>query len=462
MENIIENTGLIEKWKPILEAEGIPQIKDFYKKAVTAVLLENQENNKHLHEATPTNVTGGISKWDPVLIGLVRRALPSMIAFDIAGVQPMTMPTGLVFALRSRYGSQTGQEALYNESKTYFSGRGTHSDGMFADVKKASTTAGSTTVTVADTTDLKPEMLVYGEGVPAGAFVASISSATAFELNVPATATGTNVNLAFAASYGTGLDVATGEGDISSQMAVSIEKISVTALTRALKAEYSVELAQDMQAVHGLDAETELANILSNEILSEINREFLRTLYAQARLGATQNTTIPGVFDLTADADGRWLAERFKGLHFAIERDANGIATDTRRGKGNIVVVSADVASALAMANMLSFSTLEVDESSDWTQSTFVGMIGGRMKVYVDPYSTSNFYMVGYKGESPFDAGYFYCPYVPLQMYRAVDQNSFQPKIAFKTRYGKVANPFFNGGTRQNGYYRIAAVKNLI
>jgi hypothetical protein len=281
-------------------------------------------------------------------------------------------------------------------------------------------------------------------------------------LSAAATASGAGVNLAFAANSGTGLDTATGEGDIGAQMAVSIEKITVSALTRALKAEYSVELAQDMKAVHGLDAETELANVLSNEILSEINREFLRTLYAQAQLGATEDVVTPGVFDLQADADGRWSAERFKGLHFQIEREANRIATNTRRGKGNILVVSPDVASALAMANILSTSSLEVNVTSDWTTSTFVGTIGGRMKVYVDPYAQSNFFMVGYKGDSPFDAGYFYCPYVPLQMYRAVDQASFQPKIAFKTRYGKIANPFFQGGTRANGYYRIAAVKNIL
>ncbi len=462
MENFLQEDALVKKWAPVLEHADLAPISDPYRKAVTAVLLENQENNKHLHEATPTNVTGGVSKWDPVLIGLVRRAMPSMIAFDIAGVQPMSMPTGLVFALRSRYNNQSGPEALFNEALTNFSGQGTHSEGMFAGVKAAATTAGDATVTVADTSDLRVGMLVYGAGVPDGATVASITNGTTFELSANATATATAVNLAFAANTGGGVDVATGEGDISAQMAVSIEKISVTAVTRALKAEYSVELAQDMQAVHGLDAETELANVLSNEILAEINREFLRTLYAQAKLGAVEDTTMPGVFDLQADADGRWSAERFKGLHFQIERDANKIATDTRRGKGNILVVSADVASALAMANILSTSALEVNVTSDWTQSTFVGTIGGRMKVYVDPYAQANFFMVGYKGDSPFDAGYFYCPYVPLQMYRAVDQASFQPKLAFKTRYGKVANPFYNGGTRQNGYYRIAAVKNIM
>lgn len=462
MDKFFEEDALVKKWATVLEHADLPKIADPYRKAVTAALLENQETHKHLHEAAPTNVSGGVSKWDPVLIGLVRRAMPSMIAFDIAGVQPMTMPTGLVFAMRSRYTGQGGTEALFNESLTNFSGQGTHSEGMFAGVKTSTTTNASANVTVVDTSDLRVGMFVYGSGIPADTVIASITNGTVFVLSNAATASSSSANLAFAASSGGGVDTATGEGDISSQMAVSIEKISCTALTRALKAEYSVELAQDMQAVHGLDAETELANVLSNEILSEMNREFLRTLYAQAKLGAIEDTTLPGVFDLQADADGRWSAERFKGLHFAIERDANKIAIETRRGKGNILVVSADVASALAMANILSTSSLEVNINSDWTQSTFVGTIGGRMKVYVDPYAQANFFMVGYKGDSPFDAGYFYCPYVPLQMYRAVDQSSFQPKIAFKTRYGKVANPFFNGGTRQNGYYRIAAVKNIM
>jgi Major capsid protein Gp23 len=460
MENIIKENELVKKWEPILEHADLPKIQDTHRKEVTAILLENQENNKHLHEATPTNVTGGVSKWDPVLMGLVRRAMPSMIAFDIAGVQPMTLPTGLIFALRSKYTNQAGAEALFSEALSSFSGQGTQSAGMFAGVKVA-TTALSTNVTVVDTSDLAPGMLVYGNGIPADTVIASITSGTVFVLSAAATAAAAGVNLAFAASSGTGLATATGEGDIAAQMGVSIEKISVTAITRALKAEYSTELAQDMQAVHGLDAETELANILSSEIISELNREFLRTLYAQAKLGSTQNTVTPGQFDLTADADGRWSAERFKGLHFAIERDANAIATDTRRGKGNVLVCSADVASALSMANILSTVNMDMSVNSDWTNSTYVGNIG-QMKVYVDPYAAANFFMVGYKGANKMDAGYFYCPYVPLQMYRATDPASFQPKIAFKTRYSKVANPFYQGGTRTNGYYRISAVKNLI
>lgn len=462
MDKLLKEDALVKKWKPVLEHADMPVITDSYRKAVTAVLLENQENNKHLHEAAPTNTTGGISKWDSVLIGLVRRAMPSLIAFDIAGVQPMSMPTGLVFALRNRYTSQTGEEALFNESRTNFSGTGIHTDGIITTVKAASTTAGSKNVTVNSTSDLVPGMIVYGAGIADGTTIASITNGTEFELSANATSTNTNVNLSFIANTGTGMDTATGEGDITAQMSMTIEKVSVTAKTRALKAEYSVELAQDLQAVHGLDAETELANLLSNEILAEINREFLRTLYAQAKLGSVEDTTVPGVFDLQADADGRWSAERFKGLQFAIERDANKIAVETRRGKGNVLVVSPDVASALAMANVMSYGGLETNLTSDWTQSTFIGSIGGRIKVFVDPYAQGNFYMIGYKGDSPFDAGYFYCPYVPLQMYRAVDQASFQPKIAWKTRYGQVANPFVNGGVRQNSYYRIAAVKNIM
>lgn len=465
MEQLIEQ-NLINKWQPILEHSSLPEITDLYKKSVTAALLENQQNNKHLNEAAPTNGTDGISKWDPVLIGLVRRAVPQMVAFDIAGVQPMSMPTGLIFALRARYNGQTGDEALFYEADTAFGGTGTHV-GNYPFIQVAEATTGSDN---ADTTlVLKDEVPGLVKGVPvlgkdkngkvlAGVFVESVTGTTV-TLDKPAEiAIGSTIS--FGAGTGTSMDTKTGEGDISKQMGVTIEKISAEAGTRALKAEYSIELAQDMSAVHGLDAESELANILATEILSEINREFLRTLYNQAKIGAL-GSTIPGVFDLDKDADGRWNAEKFKGLHFAIERDANAVAVETRRGKGNILVVSPDVASALAMANVLSYSVLDTDMNSDWTQSTFVGTIGGRMKVFVDPYATANFYMVGYKGASPFDAGYFYCPYIPLQLYKAVDQASFQPKIAFKTRYAMVANPLFNNGMRQNGYYRIAGVTGV-
>ena len=400
MESFIENVQLTEKWAPILEHRSLAPITDRYRKNVTATLLENQQHNMNaINEAgEPTNVTGGISKWDPVLIGLVRRAVPQMIAFDIAGVQPMNMPTGLVFALRARYTNQSGDEALFNEANTAFSGTGTHVDEIFGAADQAAT------------------------------------------------------------SSGTHMDTATGEGNIQNEMAVTIEKIVATAGTRALKAEYSVELAQDMASVHGLDAETELANILSTEILGEINREFLRKLYAQAKLGGTAGT---GKFDMDVDSDGRWAAEKFKGLHFMIEQDANGIGIDTRRGKGNVMVVSPNVASALAMADVMSYGNMGAQMTTDWTQNTFVGTIGGRLNVYVDPYISGDFYMIGYKGASPFDAGYFYCPYVPLQMYRATDNQSFQPKIAFKTRYALVANPLFKDGDRKNGYYRISAVSNI-
>lgn len=463
MEQMIEQ-NLINKWQPILEHSSLPEITDIYKKSVTAALLENQQNNKHLNEAAPANSTDGISKWDPVLIGLVRRAVPQMVAFDIAGVQPMSMPTGLIFALRARYNSQTENEALFYEADTAFGGAGTHV-GNYPFIQVAQT--GATGSENDDKTIvLKNAVPGLVKGVPVlgkdkngkvldGVFVESVND-TNVTLNKNA-AIANNATISFGAGTGTSMNTKTGEGDISKQMGVTIEKISATAGTRALKAEYSVELAQDMSAVHGLDAESELANILATEILSEINREFLRTLYNQAKIGSL-GSTIPGVFDLDKDADGRWNAEKFKGLHFGIEQDANAIAVETRRGKGNILVVSPDVASALAMANVLSYSVLDTDMQSDWTQSTYVGTIGGRMKVFVDPYATSNFYMVGYKGSSPFDAGYFYCPYVPLQLYKAVDQASFQPKIAFKTRYAMVANPLFAEGMRQNGYYRIASV----
>lgn len=406
MESYIQENSLVEKWDPVLEHSSIAPINDQYRKKVTAIMLENQqaELQKHaLNEAgEPANVTGGVSKWDPVLIGLVRRAIPQMIAFDIAGVQPMTMPTGLVFALRARYTSQTGDEALFNEADTAFGGTGTHSADIFGAADQA------------------------------------------------------------AVDPGTAMATSAGEGNIANQMAMSIEKITAEAKTRQLKAEYSVELAQDMASVHGLDAETELANILATEIMSEINREFLRTLYGQAVLGGTVTTgAATGKFDIDNDSDGRWSAEKFKGLHYVIEQDANAIGVATRRGKGNVLVVSPNVASALAMANVLSYSVLDTNLNPEWTQSTYVGNIGQRMKVFVDPYISTDFYMVGYKGTSPYDAGYFYCPYIPLQMYRAVDQLSFQPKIAFKTRYALVANPLFNEGKRKNGYYRISQVTSL-
>ena len=426
---------LVKQWSPILEHESAPKIRDNYRKEVTAVLLENQEREmakqrEALFEAAPANAvgsygdTGGFAKFDPVMISLVRRAMPQMIAYDVCGVQPMTQPTGLIFAMKSRYSTQGGDEALFNEADTDFAGTGTHSG--------AYDFGGSeTTGTGLATTD--GERLGQG-GVGDGSFGA---------------------------------------------MAFSIEKTSVTAKTRALKAEYSIELAQDMKSVHGLDAEGELSNILSTEILAEINREVIRTIYKTAKPGAQVGVTTAGTFDLDTDSNGRWSVEKFKGLMFQIEREANAIGQQTRRGRGNVIITSADVASALAMAGVLDYSSGlsgKNDLTVDDTSTTFAGILNGKYKVYVDPYtsnvSATQFFVVGYKGASAFDAGLFYCPYVPLQMVRAVDPNSFQPKIGFKTRYGLVANPFVNlddGTSGQdnltadvNYYYRRVKVSNLM
>jgi hypothetical protein len=426
---------LVKKWAPVLDHEGAAPIKEQYRREVTAVLLENQEREMRrgheamgeLNEAAPANAvgsygdTGGFAKFDPVLISLVRRAMPQLIAYDVAGVQPMTQPTGLIFAMKSRYSTQGGTEALFNEADTDFSGTGTH--------------AGST-------------------------------------WNPSSNTTGTGLSTAAAERLGQG---GTGDGSFGA-MAFSIEKRSVTAKTRALKAEYSIELAQDMKSVHGLDAEGELSNILSTEILSEINREVIRTIYTTAKAGAAVGTTTAGTFDLDTDSNGRWSVEKFKGLLFQIEREANAIAQQTRRGRGNFIICSSDVASALAMAGVLDYApalntSLNVDEAS----TTFAGVLNGKYKVYVDPYTanqgTSQFFVMGYKGTSAFDAGLFYCPYVPLQMVRAVDPNSFQPKIGFKTRYGLVANPFVQLDNSDsdgaltadvNYYYRKVAVTNLM
>jgi hypothetical protein len=426
---------LIEKWAPVLNHEGAPKIADQYRKEVTAVLLENQEREmakqrEALFETAPTNSvgaygdTGGFAKFDPVLISLVRRSMPQLIAYDIAGVQPMTQPTGLIFAMKSRYGSQGGAEALFNEADTDFSGTGTHS--------------------------------------------ASLNGST-----LESQTNGTGLATADAERLGQG---GSGDGTFG-QMAFSIEKTSVTAKTRALKAEYSIELAQDMKSVHGLDAEGELSNILSAEILTEINREVVRTVYRTAKVGAQVGTATAGVFDLDVDSNGRWSVEKFKGLLFQIEREANAVGQLTRRGRGNFLITSADVASALAMAGVLDYApALNTSLNVDDTSTTFAGVLNGKYKVYVDPYaaniSNDQFFVVGYKGTSAFDAGLFYCPYVPLQMVRAVDPNSFQPKIGFKTRYGLVANPFINlddgtSGqdnltTNANYYYRKVRVTNLM
>jgi hypothetical protein len=437
---------LQQKWAPVLEHEDLVAIKDPYKKAVTALVLENQhqamtKDRQALMETTdggPTNVTGGgISNFDPILISLVRRSLPNLIAYDVAGVQPMTGPTGLIFAMRARYAGQGGSEAFYNEANTMFSGVGSSANPY-----------GFTGTTATDTS-VNTQVNASG------------SSNTTTGIAMPTSVAeflGSDANAAF------------------QQMAFSIEKVTVTAQSRALKAEYSLELAQDLKAIHGLDAETELSNILATEILAEINREVIRTIYNTAKIGAQYGTTTAGYFDLDTDSNGRWSVERFKGLIFQIERDANVIAKQTRRGKGNVLIVSSDVASAMAMAGVLSYTpALQADLQVDDTGNTFAGMLHGRIKVYIDPYyggytSNQELVTVGYKGSSPYDAGLFYCPYVPLQMVRAVDQFTFQPKIGFKTRYGMVANPFAEGLTQGNGrldsqsnlYYRLFAVKNLM
>ena len=436
-----------KKWQPVLEHADLPKIGDSYKRAVTATILENQEramkeDNAFLSEAAPTNSTGAsISNWDPILISLVRRAMPNLIAYDIAGVQPMTGPTGLIFAMRSRYDSQSGTEALFDEADTDFSGRN----------KAGSAVDGYSTAAHSGT---NPEVL---NDSPAGTYT-----------------TGTAMTTAAAEALGDA------SGNSFAEMAFSIEKSTVTAKSRALKAEYTMELAQDLKAIHGLDAETELANILSAEILAEINREVVRTIYTNAEKGSPAgHVTTAGVFDLDTDSNGRWSVERFKGLMFNLERDANRIAQRTRRGKGNIIITSADVASALQMAGVLDYTpALNNNLTVDDTGNTFAGVLNGRFKVYIDPYSansaSAHYYVVGYKGTSPYDAGMFYCPYVPLQMVRAVGQDTFQPKIGFKTRYGLQANPFAEAGTgdaavingagsaNSNRYYQRTQVANLM
>ena len=436
-----------KKWQPVLEHADLPKIGDSYKRAVTATILENQEramkeDSAFLSEAAPTNSTGAsISNWDPILISLVRRAMPNLIAYDIAGVQPMTGPTGLIFAMRSRYDAQNGTEALFDEADTDFSGRN----------KAGSAVDGFSTAAHSGT---NPEVL---NDSPAGTYT-----------------TGTAMTTAAAEALGDA------SGNSFAEMAFSIEKSTVTAKSRALKAEYTMELAQDLKAIHGLDAETELANILSAEILAEINREVVRTIYTNAEKGSPAgHVTTAGIFDLDTDSNGRWSVERFKGLMFNLERDANRIAQRTRRGKGNIIITSADVASALQMAGVLDYTpALNNNLTVDDTGNTFAGVLNGRFKVYIDPYSansaSAHYYVVGYKGTSPYDAGMFYCPYVPLQMVRAVGQDTFQPKIGFKTRYGLQANPFAEAGTgdaavingagsaNANRYYQRTQVANLM
>ena len=446
------NEQLVAKWKPVLEHTDLPNIGDTHKRNVTAVLLENTEraireqngtSQSLLETATNSVGTGGYggianvsgaAGYDPILISLIRRAMPNLIAYDICGVQPMTGPTGLIFAMRSQYANSTakGTEAFYDEANTGF----------------ASAPTGANTIGNAHTGT--SGAFAVASGADAYNFAGGMNTATAEALGVAA--------------------------DSFPEMAFSIDKVSVTAKSRALKAEYTMELAQDLKAVHGLDAETELANILQSEILAEINREVVRTINLSARTGAASGTTTAGIFDLDTDSNGRWSVEKFKGLMFHLEREANQIAKDTRRGKGNIVICSSDVASALQMAGVLDYTpalnsnNLQVDD----TGNTFAGVLNGRFRVYIDPYTTGNYMTVGYKGSNAFDAGIFYCPYVPLQMVRAIGQDTFQPKIGFKTRYGMVANPFarsvvgtpnVSDGTiisASNGYYRRVIVNNIM
>lgn len=448
---------LIEKWSPVLESDGAPALNDKYKKSVTATILENTERalseergqQMFMTEAAPTNSTSGgtgaINNWDPILISLVRRAMPNLIAYDIAGVQPMNGPTGLIFAMKSKYKDNASRtaatEALFNEAKTDFSS--SSFSGVTGTAKNGVHGGDSSSLPGTDT-------------VPTG---------------------GDDVADAF--GFGGGMTTAEGEalgdGDTNAfaEMSFTIEKATVTARTRALKAEYTMELAQDLRAVHGLDAEAELANILSAEILAEINRELVRTINSRAKLGAQQtDLTTPGVFDLDTDADGRWSVEKYKGMLVQLQREANVIARETRRGKGNFILCSSDVAAALSASGLLDYApalaanaNLQIDD----TGNTFAGTLVGGMKVYLDPYASVNYLTVGYRGASPYDAGIFYCPYVPLTMVRAVGENNFQPKIGFKTRYGMVANPFVGttpgsdvGAIRSNQYYRIFKVENIL
>ena len=464
------NSGQLQKkWQPLLEAEGIDKITDNHRKAVTAQLLENQERflreeRAFLSEAPPTvntdpSSTGNagfsgsaaspVAGFDPVLISLIRRSMPNLVAYDLAGVQPMNGPTGLIFAMRSRFDNQNGTEALFNEPDSAFS----------AQNSAASLTQGDYTGATDGDSDVGFGTTAQGGSNP------SILNGGA--------------NNAYSTGQGFKTQNLETLGDSGSndfrEMAFSIEKVSVTAKSRALKTEYSLELAQDLKAIHGLDAEAELANILSTEILAEINREIIRTIYKSAEAGAQTNTATTGAFDLDTDSNGRWMVEKFKGMIFQLERDANAIAQRTRRGKGNIILCSADVASALTAAGQLDYTpALNSNLTVDDTGNTFAGTLNGRYKVYIDPFAANldanQYYVMGYKGTSPYDAGLFYCPYVPLQMVRAVGQDTFQPKIGFKTRYGMVANPFAEGTTQglgritanSNRYYRRVKVLNLM
>ena len=437
------DANLMEKWGPVLEHDSASEIKDRYKKSVTARLLENQEvalrqeaqySQGNMISEVAANATGSsIDNFDPVLISLVRRAMPNLIAYDICGVQPMTGPTGLIFAMKARYGTQAGAEALgLDEADTDFSGAGTHQNDAGGPTGLGGVTDADTDGTITDNTDT---VSTFGTGMTT------------------------------AAAEGLG---ASGGGSFG-EMAFSIEKSTVEAKSRALKAEYTMELAQDLKAIHGLDAEGELANILSAEILAEINREVVRTILEKAKIGALQSSTaVSGIFDVNTDSDGRWMVERFKGLIMQLEREANVIAKETRRGKGNYVIVSSDVASALAAAGQMDYTpALSTDLNVDDTGNTFAGVLNGKLKVYIDPYANVDFACVGYRGNNPYDAGLFYCPYVPLTMVKAVGESDFQPRIGFKTRYGMQQNPFVGSATgagtaRSNPYFRIFRIDDIM
>ena len=458
--------ALQEKWAPVLDYEGMNPIQDSHRRAVTAVLLENQEatlreEREFLSEGPTVSTNSGtgnagfsagasspVAGFDPVLISLIRRAMPNLVAYDLAGVQPMSGPTGLIFAMRSRYTGQSGTEALFNEADTAFAGQSANfnnSDGFTNGAVGMGTTAQRG------------------------------SNPGALDPTAPQTGDPSSYNVGQGMRTDNAENLGDGTEGAFNEMAFSIEKVTVTAKSRALKAEYSLELAQDLKAIHGLNAEAELANILSTEILAEINREVIRTIYNVAEPGAQANVATGGTFDLDVDSNGRWSVEKFKGLIFQIERDANAIAQRTRRGKGNMILCSADVASALTMAGVLDYTpALNSNLNVDDTGNTFAGVLAGKYRVYIDPYSAnvaaSQYYVAGYKGSSPYDAGLFYCPYVPLQMVRAVGQDTFQPKIGFKTRYGIVANPFAEGtdvgagalARNKNRYYRRVKVNNLM
>jgi hypothetical protein len=444
---------LVEKWAPVLNEESAGEIKDSHRRAVTAAILENQEKafleQAQLNEVNTNNsVTGAVGSggagWDPILIALVRRAMPNLMAYDVCGVQPMTGPTGLIFAMKSQYkttsaGVTANDEALFDEAITGYSGDSAGGDQV------ASTRGVSGLVGATDTN------VDSGINDSGSTFVPVVNRGMSTAAAEALGSTGAQFN----------------------EMGFTIEKATVTAVSRALKAEYTLELAQDLKAIHGLDAETELANILSTEILAEINREVVRTINSQAKIGALQsNMTTRGIFDLSTDADGRWSVEKFKGMLVQIERECNVIAKETRRGKGNVVICSSDVATALAAAGMLDYApALSTSLQVDDTGNTFAGVLNGRTRVYIDPYATGDYVTVGYKGSNPYDSGVFYCPYVPLQMVRAVGENDFQPRIGFKTRYGMIANPFAGSTTaqsdlantvRNNQYYRIFRVDNIL